>query len=76
MHSQTLHKRSSDLYSVCDCIGTVDKDKDNSTSSVQIGYQILKTCKQLFSIFDKLFVHIDDFLSQNNCKKKLKIAKG
>jgi hypothetical protein len=62
MHDISILIRITFYYFVHVNIFVVDKDKDNSTSSVQIGYQILKICKQLFSIFDKLFV--------------LKIAKG
>ena len=31
MHSQTLHKRPSDVYSVCECIGTVYTCMDSWT---------------------------------------------
>jgi hypothetical protein len=35
MHSQTLHKRPSDVYLVCECIGTV--------------YTCMNSCKETFN---------------------------
>ena len=35
MHSQTLHRRSSDVYSFCECIGTV--------------YTCMNSCKEAFN---------------------------